>query len=169
MVGEVEMEELIELLERERNKLYREADDLCDAFWDEHYKRVENGGKGFHGVRTRKRRAGVTIEWFRMDFSRLKDGKKSFYRTINRGKAYKYTPQKFASMEPWERDLALAIEEHMGPIRRQSETLVSMRKMILAYMKADASRSERLATCRDKGFIARAVDHSPQGRKDYWR
>lgn len=50
-------------------------------------------------------------------------------------KGYQYTERVFARLRPWEKALALELEETLGHVRAQSDALVRISKMVKALDK----------------------------------
>lgn len=135
----MQTEPLIQELKKEQQELYEEALEIAQEFWSEHFAHRKNAktleDRGLFGVRVRKRAAGVSVFWFKSQFVKRGGRTRKLDDFISKGKGYKYPPNKFAGMSEWEREKALEVEEQMQNIRKRSERLTTIMKMIKAYKK----------------------------------
>lgn len=129
----------------EREAIAREAGELAERFWDQHWEVDQSGGKqrrGYLGVRVRRRGQGVGIEWYRSVPAFRKKGSsgppKMFHRYLARGRGYEYPMGVFraARARDWELALARDLEPRFGQLRRRLDVLTRMGRQVLEYERA---------------------------------
>ena len=66
------LDEILELLDEEKEALYEEAREIAQEFWAEHFehrrKSKRLSDRGVYGIRVKKRATGVSVLWFKGQF-----------------------------------------------------------------------------------------------------
>src|SRR5699024_8115417 len=94
-----------ERIEKEVDEIYSQAKQWRSHVWGEHIIGLPKGERGNYGLRVRRRKVGITIDWFWPVFFKDKNtGEwRVNYQFIGRGKAgYRYSMKKFPKAKPWE-------------------------------------------------------------------
>lgn len=132
-------------LEAEQARLLESAEKLATQFWDEHYAHGKDPKtRGRLGLRVRKLTVGVAADWFVASFFRRKDGTNGVkFDYVQRNGKTRCTERMFRGVRPWEKALALEMEETLGFVRAQSDALVRVAKMVQAIDRRRANFEEQ--------------------------
>ena len=137
MWAEIEAE-----LKKEQERLAEIAQACADRFWMEHIERRDDKSeRGKLGVRVKRKAVGVSAHWFNAVFYKTRQGGNGVthnYIPLN-GKL-RYTERMFKRVRPWEKKLALELEEELAYVRAQSDALVRISKIAKAMDKRRAER-----------------------------
>jgi hypothetical protein len=123
------------------------AEDLVGQFWAQ--AALERGRRprkewGRLGVRVRLQRAprsqpgAFSIEWFVCRWSNRQGGGKVHTAYIRRGAELRYSRAAFGGLaQPWEIDLADAMEHRFVPIRRLVQSLSALRVQLRQHLRLE--------------------------------
>ncbi len=129
-------------LKKEQERLLEIAEDCANRFWTEHAAhRGDKQERGRLGLRAERKTVGVSAHWFKADFYKNRKGQNQVthnYIPLN-GKL-RYTQRMLTGLKPWERALALELEEELAYVRAQSDALVRISKIAKAMDKRRAER-----------------------------
>ncbi len=124
-------------LEVEWETLLEEANRLVRQYWDKVHEAKST--RDFsewnkYGVRVRRRKTTISIEWFFNTIRGPKNNRlhRAFY--VSRGKGYMYPLSKFSKANTaWERPAIAEFEAAAGPLRQRAELLMRMEKLVNQY------------------------------------
>lgn len=137
MWAEIEAE-----LRKEQERVLEIAETCAERFWTEHLKhRGNKRERGKLGIRVRRMKVGVAAHWFTAAFFKTgKGGNAVTHNYIPLNGKLRYTQRMLTGLKPWERALALELEEELAYVRAQSDALVRISKIAKAMDKRRTDR-----------------------------
>lgn len=123
-------------LEQELEKIINDANVLIDYFWTEMKENSQGENFGFLGLRLRKRKSGISIEWYNAAYT--KHTKQQLKLHIKKGKKDSYnldTIKKHKQRRDYEIKLIDEIEPKLALIRGRAKALSRISLAVKRYKK----------------------------------
>lgn len=136
------MREVWQWTEKQLDEIDAEAQALVDRYWDWHFQHNDRftdwAEKSRLGVRVRRNKNGIAIDWYVNRWVRRDRGVRTFSDHIARGKgADGYPPgklERYAQSEE-EQEVVAQYEERFKALRRRVRKLATLRQELRKYAK----------------------------------
>ena len=134
----------LEVLYLKQDQLFEQADQVATEFWDkekeENAKRPQSQ-RGRMGIRVRRRKGGVQIEWFQL--KTRSQGGQTIAKYIKKGHRAKIPKRNYAPYcQDWEVVMVERAEEQLAPIRRQLSHIKNAIVAIKAQQREEESAEQ---------------------------
>lgn len=140
-IGDLDLEELVEVMSWQILPLRQQARNLLDAYWAEHVaenKKRPYSEKSIMGCRMRTKGDSIYLEWFTNRWIKQADGtSKPFSTYLKRGKNMAHSPATLLrNAREWEVELILSTEAGFALVRRQNHFLSLARQNVREAKKS---------------------------------
>lgn len=126
--------ETLEMILKRQAIMFAKAHEACETIWAENVERMDGPAaeRPKYMVRVQERAVGITIAWMRCESQYSHKARKYVPRfvTVRRGKTFKHFPEHFRRATGAELDRIMEVERKVGPLRKESDWNIKMKRLI---------------------------------------